>query len=216
MNLLFNVFFLLWRARFDKITQSTSSIALLLRLDSETPVLSMQLDKSTAPFRIWSAFVLANRIQMWSFGKSFSRVRFSFLFPMLLRSMREESDFLSSHRMLFFYFSFFLYWVLLDFPFSKLYYLCWSSFRSILSQFFRFFSPWENAPYPYSPKSCIHWFYIACGVWLILPEPFRLGKEKSYWKFSIGWRLFRFPPLRLFSLSIAFRCFVCSLFGPVI
>lgn len=101
---------------------------------------------------------------------------------------------------------------------------CWSSFRSILSQhflsvsrrdFFLFFHP-----------RLIHALlklhlpiYIACGVWLVLPEPLRLGKkllEISDWltpfflpsassipqhSLSIG---FRFSFVRLLDQSFMF------------
>lgn len=171
----------------------------------------MQLDKSRA-----SALVLANRIQMCASGKfSFRFSRFSFH----CRSEESSSPFLSSHKIACFCNVFFFYSHFSHIEFDSIFpsrALLLAVRALVLEPFsintlttFSFIWP-ERFFFPFSRPRLIHVLlklhlpiYIACGVWLILPEPLWLGTEKSYWKFSIGWRLFFFPPLRLFHNTLS-------------
>lgn len=167
-----------------------------------------------------SALVLANRIQMCASGNfSFRFSRFSFR----LSSGREKFAFslVTRNRFCSVFLFLFRYWVRLDFPFSSFITWrsswCWSSFRSILSQHFPSVS--RRVSFFCHPRLIhvlpkLHFpIYIACGVWLILPEPLRLGKnllEISDW-------LTPFFPSASYTLSLnRFSVFFCALVGPVI
>lgn len=183
----------------------------------------MQLNKSRALDESWVlASVLANRIQMCtkenSSENSSSLLLFLFFYSPFDLGRERKIAFLSSHN--FSYILFYSFSILSTFIifFSLLFitdaWHCVGAFvRSILSQFlflsFLLFPSFHSMrePFLYPRLEAALPIYIACGVWLILPEPFRLGKKQRYWKFSIGWRLFLFPLRRFLSLSIEFRLF---------
>lgn len=195
----------------------------------------MQLNKSRARFAsqvhlYWQiAYKCALRENFLLFYEFSFLVRCFFWFE-----VREENCFsLVTANFLFFLFPFFPILSSARFSFSRALLLdvvlCWSSFRSILSQLFFSFHIVFHVFFLFERifsfpllilvllKAALTNLYRMRGL-TDFARTIPIGNwKKSYWKISIGWRLFFFPPLRLFHiLSIGFRFFVVRLFGPVI